>query len=258
MNSQPGLKIIHWATSGARTSSPGDLLKSNVEIYIVVEGQTEQTFVRDVLAPQLAHKGIYLYSALLGKPGHKGGDVRFVRAKVDIGNFLKQRNNTYISTMFDYFRIDPDWPGRAEVRQEIKKGKTLTASQKAEILELATLKEIINAFPEYNTGNRFIPYIEMHEFEALLFSDADVLAEKTEIEVSQIREILAEYNNTEEINDEPAKAPSKRLEALRPGYRKVAVSKMVTAAVGIQIIRQKCPHFNNWLTKFENLKVRAK
>ncbi len=230
---------------------------SSVEIYIIVEGQTEQTFVRDVLAPQLAHKGIYLYSALLGKPGHKGGDVRFDRAKADIGNFLKQRNHTYISTMFDYYRIDANWPGREEVRQEIKKGKTLTASQKAEILEIATLREIKNAFPDYDTGNRFIPYIEMHEFEALLFSDVDVLAEKTEIDVSQIRGILAEYNNPEEINDEPDKAPSKRLLALNPGYRKVAMGKTVTAAVGIQIIREKCPHFNNWLTKFENLKGRA-
>jgi hypothetical protein len=227
---------------------------SNVEIYIVVEGQTEQTFVRDVLAPQLAHKGIYLYSVLLGKPGHKGGDVRFDRAKADIGNFLKQRTHTYISTMFDYYRIDANWPGRAEVRQEIKKGKTLTASQKAEILEIATLREIKNAFPDYDTGSRFIPYIEMHEFEALLFSDADVLAEKTEIDAAQIKGIVAEYNNPEEINDEPAKAPSKRLLALKPGYRKVAMGKTVTAAVGSQIIREKCPHFNNWLTKFESLK----
>jgi hypothetical protein len=231
---------------------------SSVEIYIVVEGQTEQTFVRDVLAPQIAHKGIYLYSALLGKPGHKGGDVRFDRAKADIGNFLKQRNDTYISTMFDYYRIDVNWPGRVDVRQEIKNGKTLTASQKAGILEIATLREIMNAFPDYNTGNRFIPYIEMHEFEALMFSDADILAEKTEIDVSQIKRILAEYTNPEEIDDEPDKSPSRRLETLKTGYRKVAMSKTVTAAIGIQIIQKKCPHFNNWLTKLENLKGRPK
>ncbi|MEA2085388.1 MAG: hypothetical protein U9O82_14345 [Thermodesulfobacteriota bacterium] len=54
---------------------------SSVEIYIVVEGPTEQTFVRDVLAPQMAHKGIYLHTALIGKPGHKGGNIQFDRAK---------------------------------------------------------------------------------------------------------------------------------------------------------------------------------
>lgn len=62
---------------------------NSVNIYIVVEGQTEQTFVRDVLAPQIAYKGIYLHPALIGKPGHKGGDIRFDRAKIDICNFLK-------------------------------------------------------------------------------------------------------------------------------------------------------------------------
>jgi hypothetical protein len=118
-------------------------------------------------------------------------------------------------------------------------------------MEHATGLEIKNAFPDYNTGNRFIPYIEMHEFEALLFSDADVLAEKAEISAIRIEEILGEYNNPEEINDEPAKAPSKRLLALNPGYRKVAMSKTVTTAIGIQIIRKKCPHFNNWLKKIE-------
>ena len=56
---------------------------SKVDIYIVVEGQTEQTFVRDVLAPHMAHKGIYLHPALIGKPGHKGGDIRFDRRKSD-------------------------------------------------------------------------------------------------------------------------------------------------------------------------------
>ena len=92
---------------------------SNVDIYIVVEGQTEQTFVRDVLAPQMADKGIYLHPVLIGKPGHKGGDFRFDRAKNDIGNFLRQRTDTYVSTMFDFIRIDSKWPGRAEVRRYI-------------------------------------------------------------------------------------------------------------------------------------------
>lgn len=84
---------------------------SSIEIYIIVEGQTEQTFVRDVLAPQMKHKEIYLLPSLIGKPGQKGGNIRFDRAKTDIGNFLKQRTGTYVSTMFDYFRIDSRWPG---------------------------------------------------------------------------------------------------------------------------------------------------
>lgn len=231
---------------------------NSVDIYIVVEGQTEQTFVRDVLAPHMAHKGIYLRPALLGKPGHKGGDIRFERAKNDIGNFLRQRNDTYISTMFDYFRIDPKWPGKAEIRRQILHGATLTAINKAKLIEDAAHIEIMQSFSDCDSENRFVPYIEMHEFESLLFSNADILAEKTEIDVSQVRRIIAKYDNPEEINDDPENAPSKRLETLKNGYRKVAMGKMVSEAIGIDLIRRKCPHFNSWLTKLEHFKETRK
>ncbi len=215
---------------------------NSASIYIVVEGQTEQTFVREVLAPYMAHKGIYLYSALIGKPGHKGGDIRFDRAMQDISNFLKQRSDTYISTMFDYFRIDSKWPGRAEVRQLIRNGSALTATQKAETLEMATYNETVEIFSECNSAKRFIPYIEMHEFEALLFSDADVLAEETEIDVSEIRRIIEAYSNPEEINEDPAKAPSKQLEALKKGLRKVAMGKTVSLLIVFKIkFSEGCP-----------------
>ena len=226
---------------------------SSVDVYIVVEGPAEQTFVRDVLAPHMAQKRIYMHPVLIGKPGHKGGDVRFVRAKSDIGNFLKQRSDTFISTMFDYFRIDSSWPGKEKALQQISSGSTLTASHKAEILEAATHNEIKRSFPGHNSENRFIPYIEMHEFEALLFSDAYILAEMTEIDVSQLLKIIEGFDNPEEINDDPAKAPSKRLCALTRGYRKVAMGKTVSEAIGIQAIRSKCPHFDHWLTKLEEL-----
>jgi hypothetical protein len=226
----------------------------SVDVYIVVEGQTEQTFVRDVLAPELANDGVYLYPVLIGKPGHKGGDVRFERAKTDIGNLLKQRNNIFISTMFDYFRIDADWPGRAEVSRKVQNGATLTAAKKAEILEEATRHEIANIFSEYDTKKRFIPYIEMHEFEALLFSDTHILAEKTGIDAAELISIVEQYGNPEEINDDPAKSPSKRLESLIAGYRKVAMGKIISESIGIQTIRKQCPHFNEWLTRLGCLK----
>ncbi len=155
--------------------------------------------------------------------------------------------------MCDYFRIDSKWPGRAEIFRQIRNGGSLTAIQKADILEAATNDEIVKVFASYNAENRFIPYIEMHEFEALLFSDADILAEETEIAVSHIREILREYNNPEEINDDPAKTPAKRLVALKNGYRKVANGKTISEAIGIQTIRRRCAHFNNWLTRLEHL-----
>ncbi len=228
---------------------------SSVEVYLVVEGQTEQTFVRDVLAPAASSQGIYLYPALIGKPGHKGGDVRFDRAQSDIGHFLLQRHNTYVSTMFDYFRIAVDWPGRAEVRRRVKSGAALTAREKADILETAMQQAIVESYPLSNAKQRFIPYIEMHEFEALLFSDARILAEKTDIDISAINRILDKHAEPEEINDDPQQAPSKQIMALNNNYRKVAMGKVIAEAIGISTLREKCSHFNEWLIKLEGLAI---
>lgn len=229
---------------------------SNVHVYVVVEGHTEQTFVRDVLTPATSYQGIYLYPALMGKPGHKGGDIRFDRAKNDIGNFLQQRHNTYVSTMFDYSRIAADWPGMAEVCCRLKNGATLTAGQKATILETAMQRAIEEALPDSDAQRRFVPYIEMHEFEALLFSDARVLAEKADIDLSAIHRILDKYGEPEEINDNPLQAPSKQIMALNNSYRKVAMGKAVAEAIGISTLRKKCSHFNEWLAKLERFAVR--
>lgn len=227
---------------------------SNLEVYIVVEGSTEHTFIRDVLAPAMAHKGLQLYAPLIGKPGQKGGDIRFERAKNDIGNFLKQRDNTYVSTMFDYFGISSDWPGRRNVTQHTETGVKLSVEQKANMLESATKEKIKELFPTINAEERFIPYIEMHEFEALLFSDANILSTKTGIGSSEIKNILEKYDNDPEaINDDPKNSPSKKLLGLKKGYRKVVMGKTVSEAIGIQSIRQKCKHFDSWLTKLEKL-----
>ncbi len=226
---------------------------SSVEVYVVVEGSTEQTFVRDVLAPAMSYRGVYLYPALIGKPGHKGGDIRFDRAKTDIGNFLRQRHDTCVSTMFDYSRIDSDWPGQEEVRRRIRSGATLTAGQKATILETATQEAFSQVWSDLDIRGRFIPYIEMHEFEALLFSDADTLARMANIDSSAIDRILCEHGEPEEIDDDPLEAPSRQIMALNSSYRKVAMGKAITEAIGIPTVRKKCPHFNEWVNRLEQL-----
>ena len=224
------------------------------DIYIIVEGQTERTFIRDILAPYEANKKIYIYPTIIGKPGHKGGNISFERATNDIGKFLKQRDNIYISTMFDYIRIDKNWPGMDIIRKHIQDRDIITAQFKAETMESATLERIVNLFPGYNADKRFIPYIGMHEFEALLFSNTSILAREIGINPRLINHILNSYNSPEEINDDPAKSPSMQLKKIISGYRKVAMGKIVAEAIGIEEIRRRCPHFNNWLEKLESLK----
>ncbi|NOQ36140.1 MAG: DUF4276 family protein [Methylococcaceae bacterium] len=226
---------------------------SAIYIIIIVEGKTERTFVEQVLAPTMAFKGIYLTASILGKVGHKGGNISFERARSDIGRFLQQRSDTYISTMFDYFRIDSHWAGKETLDKKVKSGVKLSITEKAATLEDATLVQMKQFFPEYNIEKRFIPYIEMHEFEALLFSDAEILANKLKIPIAQINAILAEYDSPEDINSDPSKAPSKQLEKLVDNYKKVIMGKVISEAIGINTIRQQCLHFNDWLLKLESL-----
>ncbi len=221
---------------------------SRVDVYVIVEGQTEQTFVRDLLAPMLGEKGVFLNAVLLGKPGHKGGDVRFDRAKSDIGKFLKQRSDTYVSTMFDYYGINVNWPGRSNIKDSDK------AVEKAKKMEKEMLITIEKDLPRSDVKKRFIPYIAMHEFEALLFSDVNILANEIDVDPAVIARILEECGEPEEINDDSQAAPSKRLQTLcSENYRKAAMGKAIAEAVGIPTMREKCPHFNEWLNKLESL-----
>ncbi|MCP4151447.1 MAG: DUF4276 family protein [bacterium] len=221
---------------------------NSVRVYVIVEGPTEQTFVRDLLAPTLSVKGLYLYASLIGKSGHKGGDIRFHRAKTDIVKYLKQQSDIYVSTLFDYYGINANWPGRATARN------SGTAAQKANIMEGETLKAIEKELPLPNINKRFIPYIAMHEFEALLFSDAGKLAKELDVEPAVIDGILKKCGEPEEINDNSETAPSKRLIALcSKSYRKVKMGNTIAKAIGIQTMRDQCPHFNEWLNKLESL-----
>jgi hypothetical protein len=234
--------------------SPGGRFVNSVEVCVVVEGQTEQAFVRHVLGPEMAKRGIYLHAALIGKPGHKGGAVRFERAARDIGIFLAQRTGTFVSTMVDFFRIDPEWPGRRHVENSLQSGARLTAAQKAEILETAMRNEISAVYPELRATERFVPYIEMHEFEALLFSDVVAFSNATGIPAAALQSIRESYPNPEEINEDPENAPSRQIYRRFPGYRKVAMGKAAAEAIGIPAMRDQCPHFHDWLARLENLR----
>lgn len=230
---------------------------NSVGVYVLVEDPTEQTFLRDVLAPAMSCQGVHLYPARIGRSGHKGGNIRFDRARTDIENFLRQRHDICVSTMFDYFRIDADWPGRADVHKRVKSGASLKAQEKANILATAMRTAIEQACPDLDVQRRFVPYIGMHEFEALLFSDARVLAEKADLDGSAVERILDEYGEPEEINDDPQRATSKQIMTLNSRYRKVAMGKTIAETIGIPTLRRKCVHFDEWLRKLEGLAVRT-
>ena len=159
----------------------------------LVEGPTERIFVQDILGPYLTRTEVYITPIILTKPGQKGGDVRFSRARNDIERHLKQRNETWLTLLVDYFGIKGDWPGYEESKRKRRH------TSKARVMNEATQERVSELFSDQDAQRRFIPYVSMFEFEALLFSDADILARKLNVRPEDVEKILAEYD------DEPEK-----------------------------------------------------
>ena len=100
---------------------------------------------------------------------------------------------------------------------------------------------------------RFIPYIAMHEFEGMLFSDPIRFAQsigKSELSAS-FQEIRNQFDTPEEINDSPLTAPSKRIGALFPGYQKPLMGQLASTDIGLDVIRRECPIFGTWIDQLE-------
>ena len=156
-----------------------------IEVMTIVEGKTEQVFVEMVLKPYLAEKMIFIQATQASKPGQKGGDVKFSRVINDIRDHLKQRNDTYVTTLVDYYGIK-EWPGLDSLAQN------LTPSQIADHLNAATKHQVVSDFANQQAERRFIPYIAVHEFEALLFSNSAILASELGVDEDQVKNVLAE------------------------------------------------------------------
>ena len=152
--------------------------------------------------------------------------------------------------MFDFFRLPEDFPGyrQAMLCQDHQRG--------AELLEAALLDDIEKELPEENIRRRFIPYIQLHEFEALLFRDINVLKYDF-LEPDEVGRIDALYEETkdippEEINHGSETAPSKRLLKILP-YQKGDMPAEWINVITIPKIREKCPHFASWMERLEGV-----
>lgn len=222
-------------------------MNNSKEVMIIVEGKTEQLFIENILAPYCAPQGIYLKATQITKKGQKGGDVRFSRAKTDIRNHLRQRADTIVSIFVDYYGIK-EWPGLDSIPGNAN------PEQIAEHLNTEAKQAICAEFPDTNPDVRFIPFLAVHEFEALLFSDTEVLATELGIEKSTIDRVVSECGSPEKINNSPETAPSKRLEHWSNGhYGKTSTGIAIAEKVGILKMREQCPLFDAWLKTLEHV-----
>jgi hypothetical protein len=216
------------------------------KVLILVEGQTEETFVRDVLGPHLNGLGIYpIGKSVTTKrvkqgPHFKGGIVSYGKTKNDAVRLLSDTSAILVTTLIDFYGLPTDFPGY----------KTLPSGSCYQ--RVAHLED---SFRQDINHPKFLPYFALHEFEAMLFVSPTDTAQvfPDENVSSKLQSIKAEFASPEEINENPNSAPSKRLKNLLPQYHKPLHGPIITANIGLDRIRQECPYFNGWLTKLESL-----
>ncbi|WP_434609692.1 DUF4276 family protein [Pseudomonas sp. D2-30] len=219
-----------------------------IRVHVICEGQTEEMFINQVLAPAFHHLNIYLVPALIGKPGHKGGNFRFERLLTDVEKRLLGDRQAYCTTFFDFYGLPEAFPGKNEANSK----ETMDAKADC-LLEIMTekLREKLGG----EVMRRFIPYVQMYEFEGLLFSCPTRLAQginQPALEAKLLR-IRNDFDTPEAINNSPLTAPSKRIQNLYQGYDKPWHGSLAAIEIGLPVIRSQCNRFDAWIKCMESL-----
>jgi hypothetical protein len=219
------------------------------KISVLVEGQTEEAFVKEVLVDHLAPKGIAIVPTILetsrthSSLKHKGGMPKYEKIRKDIAALLRDTGTNLVTTMFDYYGLRPDFPGNASV--------SLTAGcrQRVKHLETALAADIGRA--------RFEPYLMTHEFEAFLFVDVGITAELIALSSAEeqamrsaLGMVAGAFSSPEEINT--TVPPSKRLIAVCPRYEKPLFGPVVAGIVGVDALKAGCERFSEWMAVLES------
>jgi hypothetical protein len=193
-----------------------------------------------------------VWPVLPGRRRRHGGVKKWEVARQDIIRTLKE--GRYCSTMFDYYALPDDWPGREESRSR-------TWNERALYVESRILDEIASVMGDGFRRECFIPYIQLHEFEALAFANVESLASvaaplarhSAEALTKAFAAILDNAGHPEAINDGYDTCPSRRIARIVPAYRKRLHGPIVTRRIGLEVLRDKCTHFASWLKCLESI-----
>jgi len=211
-------------------------------VHVMVEGQTEETFVRELLYDYLQHRGLFLNPILLRTSAQgKGGVVSYAKVRPQLIRQCRQDAMATVTTMIDLYRLPGDFPG-----QQGCAGSDVY--QRVACLEQALADDV---------GCRnFVPNLTVHEFEALLFSDLGKFAAWfDEAAIAKLRAKVPADSEPERINDGAQTAPSKRITAALTGhgYQKPFHGPLIAMDIGLGSIRARCPHFDAWVGRLEGL-----
>ena len=223
-------------------------------LLVHVEGETEESFVNNVLRPHLVRGFGYtdVSARLLGNArqrSRRGGIRGWNSVRQDIVRHLRQDPEAISTTMVDFYGMpqtgERAWPGR-------DRANGMPFAQKAEVVQVEIARDVSAEVD--GAQDRFLPYVVMHEYEGLLFSDPGSFAEaigSREL-ADRFQAVRNEFRTPEEINDSPVTAPSKRVESLVPGYQKPIMGTIAAQRIGLDMIRKECPYFDSWVQALEH------
>jgi len=216
---------------------------------IVVEGQTEEQFIKEVLSPYLtARAGLSLIPTIVvtkrvkSGPNFKGGLTSYDQVRRHVVPLLNDSSAKVITTLFDYYGLPGDFPGVANRPNG-------TARERVQHVQSAFATD-------FSSDVRFVPFLALHEFEAWLFTD---LGPKVEWiyeggDLAPLQAARADVLTPEDINENYATAPSRRISSAVPKYQKTFHGPMAALEIGIDAIRAQCPHFDAWVTRLEQIR----
>ena len=224
---------------------------TGIRLHFIVEGQTEETLVNQVLKPHLGDRYVWadarcVLTSRRGGVTYRVGFRNYAQPRRDIRSWLRDDQNAdaRFTTAFDLYGLTTDFPcyGDAQAAAD--------PYEKVRVLE-AALRDDIDDW-------RFIPYLQLHEFETLLLSEPDQLAAHFTDGQEGIRRLIAmagQIANPELINDDPETAPSKRIIAEIPEYAgmKPSAGPIVAEKIGLANLRARCRHFGEWISQLEDL-----
>jgi hypothetical protein len=164
-------------------------------------------------------------------------------------NTLRQHPEAVLSTLIDLYGLDTSFPQFAQ-------SLTITdVYQRVAHLEHALKEAVVSQVG--CRAERFLPHIQPHEFEGLLFSDVDALVgiePDWARSLPNLKWVRAQAISPEHINNGHETAPSKRLEVmLKPKYKKTRHGPLAASRITLEVMERECTHFKRWMDQLRGL-----
>jgi hypothetical protein len=216
-------------------------------LLMLVEGQSEEIFVKHTLAPYLQQHGVYVQPPIVlwtkrisSGSGFRGGVSNWKQILKSLWP-LTRDTHAWVSTLLDFHGLPEDFPG---LRDALGAGHP---RDKAVALQ--------ERFAATVGHPRFIPFLALHEFEAWLFSDPEAVATHFgDLSLTgRLRHAVQEAGEPELINHGEQTHPKARLRSMVSGYKETSDGPTLIGKIGISAIRTACPHFSGWLEQLERL-----